>query len=107
MAEFRIDDERLRGVASTLVLDPQTLHAQAMELSRVVIEAEAGVGGDCPSLRAALDRFRLLGAHGLDVVAEAAAALAGDLFTVAQEAQALERVASQAFVTAGRFGAIE
>jgi hypothetical protein len=106
MVEFHIDDESLRGVASTLVLDPQTLHAQATELSRVVRDAEAGVGGDCPALRGALDRFRLLGAHGLDVIAEAAAALGGDLLTVAHGAQSLEQAVRQPFVTRHRTGPV-
>jgi hypothetical protein len=107
MVELRIDEEGVREVASTLVLDPQTIHAHATELSRVVLDAAAGVGGDCPALRAALDRFRLLGAHGLEVVAEAAAALGGDLFTVAHEAQALERGVRQSFVTRRRSGPVE
>jgi hypothetical protein len=107
MVEFHIDDEGLNGVASSLVLDPQTLHAQATALSRAGLDAEAGVGDDCPALRAALDRFRLLGAHGLDVVAEAAAALAGDLFTAAHEARALERVVSQPFATRHGSGSVE
>lgn len=108
MARYRIDGEGVAGVASSLAADPHTLHAQAGELSSAVRQVQAGVGGDCPPLRHALERFRLLGAHGLDVVAESAAAFTGDLLTVAQEGQALERAVSQACVSRPyRIGAVD
>jgi hypothetical protein len=108
MATYRIDGEGMVGVASSLAGDPHTLHAQAGELWSAVREAQAGIGGDFPPLRHALGRLGRLGAHGLDVVAEAAAAFTGDLLTVAHDTQALERTVSQAYVARPyRTGAIE
>jgi hypothetical protein len=108
MARHLIDSDAVAAAAGSLAADPQTLHALASELSRAVVDAERSVAGDCPALRAALDRFRLLHAHALDVVAEATAALSGDLYTVAHESQSLERAISQAYVTSPhRTGAVD
>lgn len=108
MARHVIDSDAVARAATSLAADPHTLHTLAAELSRAVVDAERSVAGDCPPLRAALDRFRLLHAHALDVVAEAAAALSGDLYTVAHESQSLERAISQAYVARPyRTGAVD
>lgn len=98
MGQYRLDEAGVTSVASSLVDDPDTLHAQALEVSRAVLDATCGVGGECPTLRHTLERLRLLGAHSLDVLAEAAAALGGSLLTIAHDAQALERAVWQAYV---------
>lgn len=99
MARHVIDREAVASAATSLAADPHVLPALAAELSGAVVAAARSVSGDDPALREELDRFRLLHCHGLDVVAEATAALSGDLFTVAHESQALERAISQAYVT--------
>ena len=107
MARHVIDRNGVAGVATSLDADPHTLHALAAQLSGAAVAAEQSVAGDCPALRQQLDRFRLLHCRGLDVVAEATAALSGDLFTVANQSQALERAISQAYVTRShRSGAV-
>lgn len=108
MARHVIDRDGVAGVGTALAADPQALHALALELSRAVVAAQAAIAGDGPSLRAALERFRLLHARALDVVAEASAALSGDLLTAAHESSRLEHAVSQAYVARPhRSGAVQ
>ncbi|MDN5765226.1 MAG: hypothetical protein L0H96_08530 [Humibacillus sp.] len=79
MARYRIDDVGVSQVRRSLVVDPATFRGCATSLSVTVSSAKAAVDADGDVLLRALERFRLVHVGSLHAVADAAAALGGDL----------------------------
>lgn len=78
-----MDRDGLRGARALLADDPRTLRGCAVEVSAALAGARTALPPQAVALASALDRLRLVAAHGLDAVAEASAALGDNLETVA------------------------
>ncbi|WP_347351744.1 hypothetical protein [Intrasporangium sp.] len=101
MAYFSIDEDGVRSARAVLADDPRALHELAAGLSSAVATARAAVGSDQVGLLEALERFGGVHAHALDAVAEASAALGGDLDLTVTRSAAIE-LAVAAAVGSGR-----
>lgn len=97
MARYRIDDEAVCDARRSLDGDPATLRSCATALAAAGSMAAAAVGDadETLTLGQALQRFRLVHAQAVDAVADAAAALGGELdLAVAGEHEVQLAVAS-------------
>lgn len=79
MARYRIDDVGVSQVRRSLAADPATFRGCATSLSVTVSSAKGAVDTDADGLLRALERFRVVHVGSLHAVADAAAALGGDL----------------------------
>ena len=105
MAYFSIDREAVHGARMILAEDPSLLHALAGEVSAAGAAARACLGPEWAGLAEAIDRFRVVHGHAIDAVAEAAAALGGDLdLVIAGSAETELAVSSALGSVTGRLG---
>ncbi|OFE16041.1 hypothetical protein BA895_20725 [Humibacillus sp. DSM 29435] len=79
MARYRIDDVGVSQVRRSLATDPAMFRTCATSLSVTVSSAQGAVDADSDGLLRALERFRVVHVGSLHAVADAAAALVGDL----------------------------
>lgn len=100
MARYRIDDVSVSRVRRSLAVDPATFHACADRLSVTLLSARSAVEADGDALARALERFRLVHVGSFHAIADAAAALGGDLDLVISSEQYTESHVGLAF-TAG------
>lgn len=97
MAHYRIDDEGVCDARRLLDGDPATLRSCATALAAAGSVAAAAVGDadETVTLGRALQRFRLVHAQAIDALADASAALGGELdLAVAGEREVQLAVAS-------------
>lgn len=99
MTRYAFDTDGVSRERVALAHDPSELRECASVVARCTADALAGVGVDADALRTAVERFRLVHAHALDAVADAAAALGDRLDRSTAEARSVEL-----FVTAGFAG---
>lgn len=97
MARYRIDDVGVSQVRRSLAADPATFRGCATSLSVTVSSAKGAVDADSDVLRRALERFRLVHVGSLQAVADAAAALGGDLDLVVDSERETQVGAAIAF----------
>lgn len=99
MARSEIDHEGVASARHALAADPDALRECAARVSAALVSARWALG-DTGSLSAAVERYRILQARGLEAMAEAAAVLGGDLDVVVESSRATE------LAVAGALGAV-
>ncbi|MDN5795292.1 MAG: hypothetical protein L0H79_06005 [Intrasporangium sp.] len=90
MAHFSIEPDGVRSARAVLADDPRALRHLASALSTACAQARTTIGSEWAGLLEALERFGSVHAHGIDAVAEASAALGGDLDLLASRSAATE-----------------
>ncbi len=100
MAHFSIDRDGVRGARAILADDPAVLQRLAGDLSASTATARTAVGTDWVGLLGALDRFRVVHTQALAAIAEASAALGGDLDLAVAASADVELAVSAAFGSA-------
>jgi hypothetical protein len=96
MTRYSIDTEGVSRERLALAHDPDELRQCASAVASATAAAMAAVGREGPVIRTALERFRLVHAHALDAVADAAGALGDRLDRSTTETRSVELL-----VTAG------
>ena len=96
MTRYAIDTHGVSRERLALEREPAELRECASVVAAATADAMAAVGCEGDGLRVALERFRVVHAHALDAVADAAGALGDRIDESAAEARAVEL-----FVTAG------
>ncbi len=99
MTRYAIDFDGVSRERLALAHDPAELRECASHVATATAGAMASTGDAGDVLRVELDRFRVVHAHALDAVADAAGALAHRLDRSTVEARSVEL-----FVTAGFAG---
>jgi hypothetical protein len=99
MTRYAIDTHGVTRERLALAREPAELRECASVVAAATAGAMAAVGCEGDGLRVALERFRVVHAHALDAVADAAGALGDRIDESAAEARAVEL-----FVTAGFAG---
>jgi hypothetical protein len=96
MARYSIDPHGVSRERLALAHDPAELRACASVVAAATAGAMSAVGTEGDGLRVALERFRVVHAHALDAVADAAGALGDRIDRSTAEARSVEL-----FITAG------
>lgn len=97
MARYRFDDVGVSQVRRALAADPATFRGCATQLSVTVMSAKGAVDFDGDVLVRALERFRVVHVGSLHAIADAAAALGGDLDLVVGSERETEAGVASAF----------
>ncbi len=105
MTRYSIDTDGVSRERLALAEDPAQLRACASAVAAATASALAALGGDGEGIRAALERFRLVHAHALDAVADAADALGDRLDRSTLEARSVELFVTAGFASAATLGA--
>jgi hypothetical protein len=96
MGRFEMDREGVSAVGAALRHDPDVLRGVADRVAAAGAPPPGGVGAEAIGLGAELDRFRLVHAGLVDAVADAFAALGGDLGVAVGSDRATELAAVSA-----------
>ncbi|WP_020144495.1 hypothetical protein [Terracoccus sp. 273MFTsu3.1] len=97
MTRYAIDSDGVSRERLALAHDPAELRACASQVATATAGAMASAGDAGAVLRVELDRFRVVHAHALDAVADAAGALGDRLDRSTLEARSVELVVSAGF----------
>lgn len=105
MTRYAMDADGVSRERLALAHDPAELRACASALAAATAHVLGALGSDTAGVPAATERFRLVHAHALDAVAEAADALGGRLDRSAAEARAVELAVTGALASTGGWAA--
>ena len=97
MTRYSIDTDGVSRERLALAEDPAQLRACASAVAAATASAMAALGGEGEGIRTALERFRVVHAHALDAVAEAADALGDRLDRSTLEARSVELFVTDGF----------
>lgn len=103
MAHYRIDDVGVSQVRHALAADPAIFRDCATRLSTTVWSVNAAVEPDGAVLVTALERYRLVHVGSLTAIADAVAALGGDLDLVVDSASHTEASVALAYSGGSHF----
>ena len=106
MARYEMDRDGLASARAAVSGDPALLREAAEVVAAASAMACSGVGSDQPQLAAELDRYRLVHARLLDAMADAVAALCGELDLAVQDEHETEIAAASALGALGTLGTL-
>ena len=96
MARYEMDRDGVASVRAAVSDDPACLREVADGVAAASAMARSGVGSGQAGLTAEIDRFRLVHARLLDAMADAVAALCGELDLAVQSDREVELAAASA-----------